>query len=53
MIAVQIARQVGSSQLPAFRQVSALPARLLERTVLALPPMPLPAVAPAAGGGRS
>ena len=53
MSAAQIALQVGWSRCPAFRLVSALLARLLEGTVLAVPPMSLPSVASFAGGGRS
>lgn len=49
----QIALQVGSSRIAAFRQVSALVAPLLEGTVLTVPPAVLPAVAPAASGGQS
>lgn len=53
MSTAQIALQVGSSRFPAFRLVSALPARLLERTVLAVLPVSLHAVASVAAGGRS
>ncbi|MEZ5161912.1 MAG: hypothetical protein R2709_14875 [Marmoricola sp.] len=53
MSTTQIAHQVGSSHLPPFRLVNALPAQPLEGTELALPLTPLPAVATLGSGGWS
>lgn len=53
MSTTQIALQVGSSHLPPFRLVNALPAQALEGTDQALPLTPLPAMAVLRPGGRS